>query len=49
MCLLFFDVYEFVHHAGKVGALASASEGIVQLAVNRVELVVNGLVLWLRS
>jgi hypothetical protein len=39
---------EFLHHAGKVGALANAAECIVQLAVERVELVVNGLVFWLR-
>jgi hypothetical protein len=48
MCLRFLDMDEFLHHAEKVVALSSASEGIVQLAVKRLELVANGLVFWLR-
>ena len=45
----FFDVHKLLHYARKIGALANAAEGVVQFAVECVELVVTGLVFWLRT
>jgi len=42
-------VHKLLHYARKIGALANAAEGVVQFAVECVELFVNGLVFWLRT